>query len=85
MTDRQTIYTALRDAIDWQMSFAESNHDGSPEREKALAKAEQYRNLIRKRYPGMPVDDSHHFAGARLVGIGELSAKGMLSIASDVK
>jgi hypothetical protein len=72
MTDRDTVRQALYDAIDWQNSFAEANHPGSPERAEALAQVKLYRALLKRRYGRSDTPIEAAMKGATYVTIEEL-------------
>jgi hypothetical protein len=72
MSDRDTVRQALYDAIDWQNSFAESNHPGSPERAEARAQVKLYRALLKRRYGTSQTPMEARMEGATYVTLDEL-------------
>jgi len=52
-TDRETVFTALHDAIDWQRGLADAyaHIPNSPERKEALDQVKRYKAVLKHRYP----------------------------------
>jgi len=77
VTDRELIYLALSDAIDWQLSLADACRgcqDG--QYEEAMATAKKYRAIMKRRYGTrktyMELNSEASLAGAKVVSVQDI-------------
>lgn len=77
ISDRNLIYLALHEAIEWQRGLADaySHIEDAPERTEALERVRQYRSILRKRYGRDTRPGQEMLNKAPLVSLAEIETK----------